>query len=43
VADVDCVVGAAPCLEPGESSGFAINEAQVTFWGLCTRCQPEKT
>jgi Fe2+ or Zn2+ uptake regulation protein len=43
VADVDCVVGAAPCLEPGESLGFAIDEAQVTFWGLCTRCQPEKT
>ena len=43
VADVDCVVGAAPCLEPGESLGFALDEAQVTFWGLCTRCQPGKT
>jgi Fe2+ or Zn2+ uptake regulation protein len=43
VADVDCVVGAAPCLEPGESLGFALDEAQVTFWGLCTRCQPAET
>jgi Fur family ferric uptake transcriptional regulator len=43
VADVDCVVGAAPCLEPGESPGFAVDEAAVTFWGLCTRCQPGET
>jgi Fe2+ or Zn2+ uptake regulation protein len=43
VADVDCVVGAAPCLEPGESLGFAVDEAEVIFWGLCTRCQSEKT
>jgi Fur family transcriptional regulator, stress-responsive regulator len=43
VADVDCVVGAAPCLEPAESHGFAIDEAAVTFWGLCARCQPPET
>lgn len=39
VADVDCVVGAAPCLEPAAEQGFAIDEAQVTFWGLCADCQ----
>jgi Fur family transcriptional regulator, stress-responsive regulator len=39
VADVDCVVGAAPCLEPAAALGFAIDEAAVTFWGLCVNCQ----
>lgn len=38
-ADVDCVVGAAPCLEPSASAGFAIDEAEITFWGLCPTCQ----
>jgi Fe2+ or Zn2+ uptake regulation protein len=38
--DIDCVVGAAPCLDPGsETAGFAIDEAEVTFWGLCPTCQ----
>jgi Fur family ferric uptake transcriptional regulator len=40
VADVDCVVGQAPCLEPSMSpNGFVIDEAEVTFWGLCAACQ----
>jgi Fur family transcriptional regulator, stress-responsive regulator len=39
INDVDCVVGRAPCLEPVESNGFAIDEAEVTFWGLCDQCQ----
>jgi Fur family ferric uptake transcriptional regulator len=39
VADVDCAVGAAPCLEPADGLGFVIDEAQVTFWGLCARCR----
>ena len=38
--DVDCVTGAAPCLEPGDVGGFAVDEAEVTFWGLCPDCQP---
>ncbi len=37
--DVSCVVGHAACLEPSERNGFAIDEAEVTFWGLCPRCQ----
>ena len=37
--DVDCVVGAAPCLEPDDAGGFAVDEAEVTFWGLCPDCQ----
>jgi Fur family transcriptional regulator, stress-responsive regulator len=37
--DVDCVVGAAPCLEPVDVGGFSVDEAEVTFWGLCPDCQ----
>ncbi len=39
VEDVDCVVGAAPCLDPSDARGFAIDEAEVTFWGLCADCR----
>jgi Fur family ferric uptake transcriptional regulator len=37
--DVDCTVGAAPCLMPSESHGFVVEEAEVIFWGLCQACQ----
>jgi Fur family transcriptional regulator, stress-responsive regulator len=40
VADVDCAVGDAPCLEPSSARGFVIDEAEVTYWGLCPACQP---
>lgn len=39
VADVDCVVGHAPCLEPASDAGFVVDEADVTFWGICPGCQ----
>jgi len=39
VGDVDCVVGSAPCLEPSSADGFVIDEAEVTFWGLCGACR----
>jgi Fe2+ or Zn2+ uptake regulation protein len=40
VADIDCVVGAAPCLEPSSAPhGFLLDEAEVTFWGVCSNCQ----
>ena len=38
--DVDCVVGEAPCLDPLDVQGFAIDEAEVTYWGLCPACRP---
>lgn len=41
VADVDCAVGAMPCLEPSSSSGFTVEEAEVTFWGRCPACQAQ--
>jgi Fe2+ or Zn2+ uptake regulation protein len=37
--DIDCTVGVAPCLEPEETGGFAIDEAEITFWGLCPDCR----
>ncbi|AOW93670.1 transcriptional repressor [Rhodococcus sp. WMMA185] len=39
VVDVDCAVGEAPCLDPSESHGFEIDEAEVVFWGFCLQCQ----
>ncbi len=38
VQDVDCVVGAAPCLTPSDTHGYAVQTAEVTFWGLCPAC-----
>ena len=37
--DVDCVVGAAPCLQPSDGHGFTLDEAEVVFWGFCPNCQ----
>lgn len=38
VEDVDCVAGAAPCLEPSDAHGYAVQVAEVTFWGVCPAC-----
>nr|WP_089303015.1 Fur family transcriptional regulator [Haloechinothrix alba] len=38
IADVDCVVGEAPCLTGSDDHGFAIDEAEVIYWGLCPDC-----
>jgi Fe2+ or Zn2+ uptake regulation protein len=40
-ADVDCAVGARPCLDAAEDHGFVIDEAEVIYWGLCPACQHE--
>ena len=39
VADIECVTGAAPCLTASDTAGFVIDEAEVTFWGVCPACQ----
>jgi Fur family ferric uptake transcriptional regulator len=39
VADVDCATGHAPCLNPSNDAGFVIDEAEVTYWGLCPGCR----
>src|SRR5919106_2161195 len=33
IADVDCAVGDAPCLTAADDAGFAIDEAEVIYWG----------
>lgn len=38
VVDVDCAVGAAPCLTPSDGQGFEIDEAEVAYWGRCPDC-----
>lgn len=38
VVDVDCAVGHAPCLTAADDRGFAIDEAEVIYWGLCPAC-----
>lgn len=38
VTDVDCAVGAAPCLVASDDRGFAVDEAEVTWWGTCPAC-----
>jgi Fe2+ or Zn2+ uptake regulation protein len=38
IADVDCAVGITPCLTASDGQGFAINEAEVVYWGECPDC-----
>ena len=38
VVDVDCAVGAAPCLTAADAAGYSVDEAEVTFWGRCPEC-----
>ena len=38
VVDVDCSLGAAPCLLPSDPHGFLVDEAEVVFWGRCSNC-----
>ncbi len=39
VEDIDCVLGAAPCLSASDAHGFVLDEAEITFWGVCPDCQ----
>ena len=41
IADVDCAVGEAPCLDGDADHGFTIDEAEIVFWGLCPSCSAE--
>ena len=38
IADVDCAVDETPCLTASDDHGFAIDEAEVTYWGTCPTC-----
>jgi len=39
VQDVDCAVRRRPCLTPSDTHGYVLDEAEVTFWGICPACQ----
>jgi Fur family ferric uptake transcriptional regulator len=39
MVDVDCAVGAAPCLTPVDDSGYEVDEAEVIYWGVCPDCR----
>jgi Fur family transcriptional regulator, stress-responsive regulator len=41
IADVDCAVGDTPCLTASDDNGYSIDEAEVTYWGLCPACTTE--
>lgn len=43
MVDVDCAVGAAPCLTPAQDAGFAVDEAEVIYWGRCPGCLRDAT
>ncbi len=38
MVDVDCAVGAAPCLTAADDQGYEIDMAEVTYWGVCPTC-----
>jgi Fur family ferric uptake transcriptional regulator len=47
VADIDCATETAPCLDAADldqhAPGFVVDEAEVTFWGLCSTCSTATT
>jgi Fe2+ or Zn2+ uptake regulation protein len=47
IDDVDCAVGTTPCLIASDDHGYAIDEAEVVYWGRCPDCMtataPERT
>ncbi|MDQ2635963.1 MAG: transcriptional repressor [Actinomycetota bacterium] len=43
IVDIACAAGEAPCLEASDDQNFRIDEAEVTFWGLCPACRAVST
>jgi len=43
IADVDCAVGSAPCLTAADDHGYALDEAEVIYRGLCPACSTAPT
>jgi len=41
--DIDCAVGAVPCLTADDDHGFEIDEAEVVYWGRCPTCRQTDT
>jgi Fur family ferric uptake transcriptional regulator len=43
VIDISCAVGEAPCLTASDDHGYAIDEAEVIYWGRCPACTAAAT
>jgi Fe2+ or Zn2+ uptake regulation protein len=43
IADVDCAVGAAPCLTAADDHGYELDEAEVIYWGSCPECSTARS
>ena len=43
IADVDCAVAHTPCLTASDDNGYAIDEAEVIYWGHCPSCTATTT
>ncbi|MEO7269607.1 MAG: Fur family transcriptional regulator [Knoellia sp.] len=44
ITDVACATGEAPCLDATDApEGFAVDEAEVVYWGLCPACQTQSS
>ena len=43
IQDVDCAAGSTPCLTPSQAHGYTVDEAEVTYWGVCPACQQGQT
>jgi Fur family transcriptional regulator, stress-responsive regulator len=43
LVDVDCAVGEVPCLIPVDAGDFVVDEAEVTYWGICPACQTHRS
>ncbi len=42
-AEIECAVGAAPCLTASEDHGFALAEAEITYRCLRPECAAART
>jgi Fur family ferric uptake transcriptional regulator len=42
MVDVDCVAREAPCLDVVDDHGYAIDEAEIIYWGRCPECRDER-
>jgi Fe2+ or Zn2+ uptake regulation protein len=38
LVDIECAVGAAPCLTAVDDMGYEIDEAEIAYWGRCPDC-----
>lgn len=43
VRDVEIAQEETPCLEPALAKGFTVEEAEVTYWGVCPNCQHSRS